>query len=120
MVIASAQHLPAAQYPAGVDPSLCPGYPNCDNALLHNAKPQPRSQPSWAQPQPQWSAPAQNWNSQPSAWNYRVPQWQQPAAIYEPVSNDLSGGDKYIFCSHYFRESCTMIIRSFSTDTQLV
>ncbi|KAG4071728.1 hypothetical protein HA402_011882 [Bradysia odoriphaga] len=92
VVIAYAQHLPAAQYPAGVDPSLCPGYPNCDNALLHNAK----QQPAWSQPQPQWSAPAQNWNIQPSTWNYQVPQWQQPAAIYERVSNDLSsGGDKY-------------------------
>lgn len=97
MVIVSAQHQPAAQYPAGVDPSLCPGYPNCDNALLHNAK----------QPQPQWSAPAQNWNVEPSAWNYKEPQWQpatpqwqpatpqwQPAPIHEPISNDLSGGDK--------------------------
>lgn len=91
MVIASAQHLPAAQYPAGVDPSLCPGYPNCDNALLHNAKPQP----AWSHnPQPQWSAPAQDWNVQPSAWNYQVPQWQQPAAIHEAVSNDLARGDK--------------------------
>lgn len=94
MVVVYAQHLPAAQYPAGVDPSLCPGYPNCDNALLHNAK----SQPAWSQPQPQWSqqqwsAPQQNWNVQPSAWNYQAPQWQ-PAAIHEPVSNDLSGGDK--------------------------
>lgn len=90
MVVAYAQHLPAAQYPAGVDPSLCPGYPNCDNALLHGAK----SQPAWSHPQPQWSAPAQNWNVQPSAWNYQVPQWQEPAAIHESVSNDLSGGDK--------------------------
>lgn len=88
MVIACAQHLPAAQYPAGVDPALCPGYPNCDNVLLHAAK----SQPAWSHPQPQWSAPEQNWNVQPSAWNYQVPQWQQP--IHEPVSNDLSGGDK--------------------------
>lgn len=91
LVIVYGQHLPAAQYPAGVDPSLCPGYPNCDNALLHGAK----TQPAWAQPQQQqWSAPAQNWNVQPSAWNYQVPQWQQPAAIHEQVSNDLSGGDK--------------------------
>lgn len=93
MVLAYAQHPPAAQYPAGVDPSLCPGYPNCDNAVLHGAK----QQPAWSQPQQQWSAPAQNWNVQPAApqWNYQAPQWQQPAAIYEPVSNDLSaGGDK--------------------------
>lgn len=95
MLMAYAQHLPAAQYPAGVDPSLCPGYPNCDNALLHNAKPQP----VYSQPQPQWSAPAQNWNVQPTAWNYQVPQWQQPSApIHEAVSNDLSGGDKYFYC----------------------
>lgn len=94
VVMAYAQHLPAAQYPAGVDPALCPGYPNCDNALLHNTKPQP--QWSSQQPQPQWSVPAQNWNVQPTAWNYQTPQWQQPAAIYEPLSNDLSssGGDK--------------------------
>lgn len=89
MVAVYAQHPQATQFPAGVDPSLCPGYPICDNAVLHNSK----LQATWSQPQPQWSAPVQGWDAQPPTWNYKAPQWE-PAAIHEPTSNDLSGGDK--------------------------
>ncbi|XP_055326043.1 uncharacterized protein LOC129579887 [Sitodiplosis mosellana] len=31
----SAEDLMAARFPADVDPALCPGYPNCDNTILH-------------------------------------------------------------------------------------
>lgn len=34
LVAVSAQQ--PAQYPAGVNPALCPGFPVCDNARLHN------------------------------------------------------------------------------------
>ncbi|TMW54581.1 hypothetical protein DOY81_000375 [Sarcophaga bullata] len=85
---AKPQH-PAAQFPAGVNPQDCPGFPICDNARLHNPnkwqqpwQPQPswqQPQPSWQQPQPQWGAPAPSWQPQP--------QWGAPAPA--------AGGDKF-------------------------
>lgn len=38
LVAVSAQHAAPAKYPAGVNPALCPDFPNCDNARLHNPK----------------------------------------------------------------------------------
>lgn len=34
----SAEEAKPERYPAGLDPLLCPGYPNCDNALLHGTE----------------------------------------------------------------------------------
>lgn len=67
--MALGQHAPVAQFPAGVNPALCPAYPNCDNAYLHNPQ---------QQQQPQWNAPQQNWNQQ-GQWNapQQQPQQQQ-------------------------------------------
>uniref|UniRef100_T1H666 Cuticle protein CPCFC domain-containing protein n=1 Tax=Megaselia scalaris TaxID=36166 RepID=T1H666_MEGSC len=85
IVLISGQHQQAPQYPAGVDPAACPGFPICDNNLLHN--PQAR----WAQPQqpqPQWNTPQ---------WPTPAPSWPTPSWD-APVSNHLadgSGGDKY-------------------------
>lgn len=111
IVLISGQHQQAPQYPAGVDPAACPGFPICDNNLLHNpqarwAQPQ-QPQPQWNQPQPQWNptpqpqwnqwnpTPAPSWNQQPS-WEQQQ-SWNNPQG-YAPVSNHLadgSGGDKY-------------------------
>ena len=90
VAVASAQK--AAQYPAGVDPSKCPNFPICDNAVLHNQAPANH----WA-PAP-YQAPAQQWNQwqEPAApqWN----QWQQPAPQWNPAPYQApapAGGDKY-------------------------
>ncbi|XP_055838149.1 uncharacterized protein LOC129906412 [Episyrphus balteatus] len=120
VAVAAPQHHTAAQFPAGVDPSKCPGFPICDNALLHNQQPsaswstpapswnQQPSQSQWEQPQQQWNQqpqqqwnqpePQQHWNqpqSQPQ-WNQPQPQqqWnhQQPAA-YQAPSNHLSSDE---------------------------
>lgn len=106
VAVAAPQHQPAAQFPAGVDPSKCPGFPICDNALLHSQQPSwGAPAPSWNQPQPQWNPqPQPQWNPQPQPqWNPQPqPQWNQPQpswnpAPYQPPSNHLpgAGGDKY-------------------------
>lgn len=102
-----AQHQQAAQYPAGVDPSRCPAYPNCDNAALHNQQPAQQNQweddgqwnaQQWSAPAAQqWNAPTpQQWNA-PAAqqWGAPAPSWEAPA-IQGPPSNHLTaaGGDK--------------------------
>uniref|UniRef100_U5EF00 Putative cuticle protein 1 n=1 Tax=Corethrella appendiculata TaxID=1370023 RepID=U5EF00_9DIPT len=124
-VSAAPQHLEAARFPAGVNPAACPGYPNCDNAALHNPQPQWNQwnapQPQWnAAPQPQWNpAPQPQWNAAPQPqWNQHAeaapqwdpntknnnPLWNVPAAAQQynypaltgPATNHLgSGGDKY-------------------------
>lgn len=98
VVAVSAQH--AAQYPAGVDPALCPGFPICDNARLHDPKAAAtlpiHDNPLWnahavpgvpttltpaapaVAPQPQWNtvqnivAPQPQWNAIPvhQVWNF--------------------------------------------------
>ncbi|XP_031634814.1 cuticle protein 1 [Contarinia nasturtii] len=84
----SAPQLPAARYPAGVNPALCPGFPICDNSLLHGQAPVPAaySAPAWnhgAQSYAYQSAPAYN-------------QWDAPA-LNDYSTNDIQGpgGDKY-------------------------
>lgn len=113
IAVGYAQHQPAAQFPAGVDPAKCPNFPICDNAALHNQQPQgqwnqwnaPQPQQNWNAPQPQWNAPQpqQNWNAPQPQWNAPQPQWNAPQpqqnwnapAVYGPQSNHLSaGGDK--------------------------
>lgn len=92
LVAVSAQH--AAQYPAGVNPALCPGFPICDNARLHDPKAATalpiHDNPLWnahavpgvpttltpaaPAPQPQWNAapaPQPQWNAAPAP----APQW---------------------------------------------
>ncbi|XP_030388320.1 uncharacterized protein LOC115634610 [Scaptodrosophila lebanonensis] len=103
LALAKPQHPPAAQYPAGVNPQDCPGFPICDNARLHN--PQPWNSPAqhqW-QPQPQWQQPQPQQWQQPAApaWQPQ-PQWQQPAApAWQPQPSwnaapaPAAGGDKY-------------------------
>lgn len=98
--------LPAAQFPAGVNPQACPNYPNCENPAVavsqgpvsqYNAipteyKPQfapqqynaaPRyTQPQYA-PQPQQYAPQpQQYAPQPQQY---APQPQQFAPQYAPA-----------------------------------
>lgn len=104
----------AARYPAGVDPSRCPGFPICDNAALHNANPVPYSAPSYHQPQ-YYSAPApvnyddtgaydpryNDPNFQGNSGYYQAPapapvHYQAPAAYAAPVSNHIAQpADKY-------------------------
>lgn len=103
--MAVAQH--GQQFPAGVNPALCPNYPNCDNAYLHTGQ-QQQQQPQHFQQTRSWShetgAPAVQWN-QPApvapapAWNQPAAHWQQPA---QPAFRSLPaqqhqgvGGDKY-------------------------
>ena len=38
MVAACSAGVAPERFPANVDPKLCPGYPNCDNALLHGTE----------------------------------------------------------------------------------
>lgn len=105
---AAPQHEQPARFPAGVNPALCPGFPICDNSLLHGTAPvawtppaaqpqwhaaQPQwnaLQPQWNAPQPQWNAPQPQWNAAPS-WN----QWDEPQ-VHGPSTNDINGagGDK--------------------------
>ncbi|XP_054740442.1 cuticle protein 1 [Anastrepha obliqua] len=85
--MAKPQHQQAAQYPAGVNPQDCPGFPICDNARLHN--PQPHwgaPAPSW-QPQPQWQQPQPQWQPQPH--------WGAPAPSWQPAPAPSAGGDKF-------------------------
>ncbi|XP_034109504.1 integrator complex subunit 3 homolog [Drosophila sulfurigaster albostrigata] len=97
LVLAKPQHPPAAQYPAGVNPQDCPGFPICDNARLHN----PHSQ--WQQPQPQWQQPQPQWQPQPQQhWQQPQQQWQQPQQQWQPQPSwnaqpapAAGGGDKY-------------------------
>uniref|UniRef100_D3TS36 Salivary secreted protein n=1 Tax=Glossina morsitans morsitans TaxID=37546 RepID=D3TS36_GLOMM len=84
LALAKPQHLPAAQYPAGVNPQDCPGFPICDNARLHNPAARWQSAPAW-KPQPQWSAP--HWQAPAPAWNAPAPAWGAPAPA--------AGGDKF-------------------------
>lgn len=90
---------------------MCPGFPICDNALLHGTAPvrsapqqQWQPQPQWQQPQPQWqqpqaqawSAPVNQWNPQPQTWAAQSwNQWDAPA-LSGPSTNDINGagGDK--------------------------
>ncbi|CAD7076816.1 unnamed protein product [Hermetia illucens] len=81
LATAAPQHQqPASQFPAGVNPALCPGFPICDNALLHNPQP--------AQQGGQWNPAAQHngqWNpadDQSGQWNPAADQSGQwnPAA----------------------------------------
>lgn len=109
LVVVSAQQ--AAKYPAGVDPALCPDFPNCNNELLHGAKSAASTlpiheNPLWnahavpgvpttltpAAPQPQWnSAPAAQpqWNAAPQQqqWNAAPVQPQWNAAPAQPQWN---------------------------------
>lgn len=100
IALSAPQH--AAQYPAGVDPAKCPGFPICDNAALHAKAPanhwnQPAA-PQWRAPQPQWQpAPQPQWQPAPQQWQPQ-PQWQAPAP--QPQWNQVEqvsgkGGDKY-------------------------
>lgn len=109
------QHDQPARYPAGVNPALCPGFPICDNAVLHGTAPQ-HAAPiarAWNAPvhhQQQWNpiglnhlphASAHSWNNivqshnqhhiDARAWD----QWNTAAGLPEPI-NDISGpgGDK--------------------------
>lgn len=50
IAVASASALEADRYPAGVNPALCPGYPLCDNSLLHSGIPSQWTE--WAAPVP--------------------------------------------------------------------
>uniref|UniRef100_A0A336M3M2 CSON008013 protein n=1 Tax=Culicoides sonorensis TaxID=179676 RepID=A0A336M3M2_CULSO len=106
----------AARYPAGVDPSRCPGFPICDNAALHNVNPVPYSAPSYHQPQ-YYSAPAPTNYDDTGAYDprYNDPNFQgnnggyyqapapvqhyQPAPVQyaAPVSNHIAApaADKY-------------------------
>lgn len=114
LVAVSAQQ--PAQFPAGVNPALCPNFPVCDNARLHDPKaattlpihdnplwnahavpgvpttldavPQPQWNTAPAQPQPQWNAaPQPQWNSAPQPqWN-AAPQPQWNAAPAQHVWN---------------------------------
>ena len=76
VAVAYGQHQPAAQYPAGVDPSSCPSYPNCDNAALHNQQPHNAGQWNPAPAQQQWNAP-NSWNNQQDdgQWHDDTAQW---------------------------------------------
>lgn len=101
---AVAQHLEAAKYPAGVDPSSCPNYPNCDNAALHNKnqyqQPQQYNQQynqQYYNPQPQQNyynpQPQQNYYNPQPQQNYYNPQQYQ--SLPGPANNHLgAGGDK--------------------------
>ncbi|XP_011208754.2 cuticle protein 1 [Bactrocera dorsalis] len=95
LALAKPQHLPAAQYPAGVNPQDCPGFPICDNARLHN--PQAHwgaPAPAW-QPQPQWGAPAPSWQQQ-QQWGAPAPSWQgAPAPSWQGAPGASAGGDKF-------------------------
>lgn len=110
----------AARYPAGVDPSKCPGFPICDNAALHGTNPVPYSAPSYHQPQ-YYQAPAPvNYDdtgaydaryndpnfqgnngyhqAAPTHYQAQAPAHYQPApsAYAAPVSNHLAqAADKY-------------------------
>lgn len=107
---AAPQH--AAQYPAGVDPSKCPGFPICDNAALHNVAPVPYSAPSYHQPQYYQAPAATNYddtgaydpryndpNFQGSNGYYQAAapaHYQAPQAYAAPVSNHIAQpADKY-------------------------
>ncbi|CAD7076815.1 unnamed protein product [Hermetia illucens] len=106
---AAPQHPPAAQFPAGVNPALCPGFPVCDNALLHN--PQPHQSGHWGAPAPAWNNPAPSWNNPAPSWNNPAPAWNNPApaghwgapaapawgapALTGPAGNALPPADKF-------------------------
>lgn len=95
---AAPQHDQPARYPAGVNPALCPGFPICDNALLHGTAPVGGPAPqAWGAPQPNpWNLGAQSWNNI-VAHAQPVNQWNQwdAQALHDP-SNDISGpgGDR--------------------------
>ena len=96
LAAAKPQHQQAAQYPAGVNPADCPGFPICDNERLHN--PQARwaqpAAPAWNQPQPSWQPqPQPSWNAPAPAWQPQ-PQWGAPAAPAWGAPAP-AGGDKY-------------------------
>ncbi|XP_031637169.1 uncharacterized protein LOC116349737 [Contarinia nasturtii] len=86
-LVAAVQSAPQL-YPAGVDPALCPGFPICDNAMLHGVPAVPESPVApegraIQQAQPQWSAPVQQARTVPE-WTAPVqqapvqPQWTAP------------------------------------------
>lgn len=106
VALASAQHQEAARFPAGVDPSSCPSYPNCDNAALHNQQPHNQWNPQPAANQwNQWNpTPAPSWNQQPAQqqwnqWDHQPAQQQWNNAPAAPQWNAApapsTGGDKY-------------------------
>jgi hypothetical protein len=94
----------AAQYPAGVDPAKCPGFPICDNAALHNQAPA-HSAPHWQQQQwqqpkqwQQWEQPQQYQWQEPKQWAAPAPQWAAPAPAYnhnQVGEINGKGGDKF-------------------------
>lgn len=110
----------AARYPAGVDPSRCPGFPICDNAALHGTAPVPYSAPSYHQPQ-YYQAPApanfddtgaydaryndpnfqgnNGYYQQAAPAHYQAPapaHYQAPTPYAAPVSNHIAQpADKY-------------------------
>ncbi|XP_055317794.1 cuticle protein 1 [Sitodiplosis mosellana] len=92
------QHDQPARYPAGVNPALCPGFPICDNSLLHGTPPVPAAPHAAYTGSPAWNHGAQSYayHSAP-AYN----QWNQPqhydAHDYDYSTNDINGpgGDKY-------------------------
>ncbi|XP_017468738.1 PREDICTED: cuticle protein 1-like [Rhagoletis zephyria] len=86
--LAKPQHLPAAaQYPAGVNPQDCPGFPICDNARLHNP------QSHWGAPAPAWQ-PQQQWGAPAPAWQPEQ-HWGAPAPSWQPAPAPSAGGDKF-------------------------
>ncbi|XP_063701885.1 uncharacterized protein LOC134831962 [Culicoides brevitarsis] len=87
VVYASAAPQHAAQYPAGVDPSKCPGFPICDNAALHGVNPAPYSAPSYHQPQYYQQPAAQNYD-ETGAYDprYNDPNFQGPQSYYQPAA----------------------------------
>ncbi|XP_067632032.1 cuticle protein 1 [Eurosta solidaginis] len=91
--LAKPQHH-AAQYPAGVNPQDCPGFPICDNARLHNKQAQwGAPAPAW-QPQPHWQAPAAAWQAPASSWQEPAPSWQ-PQPHWGAPAPAPAGGDKF-------------------------
>ncbi|XP_068144065.1 cuticle protein 1 [Drosophila tropicalis] len=91
LALAKPQHQQAAQYPAGVNPQDCPGFPICDNARLHRLH-NPQAHNQW-QPQPQWQQPQQQWQPQPQ-WQQPQQQWQ-PQPSWNAAPAPSAGGDKY-------------------------
>ncbi|KAJ8977805.1 hypothetical protein NQ317_000062 [Molorchus minor] len=79
--------LPAAQYPAGVDPKSCPNFPNCANpAVAVSQGPEQYHATSQYQPQQYQSNPQyQNQQYQPIPQYQPTPQYQpqQPQAHYK-------------------------------------
>ncbi|CAH0551880.1 unnamed protein product [Brassicogethes aeneus] len=82
--------LPAAKYPAGIDPASCPDFPNCNNPLVAISNDpaavrqfQPAQQPQHQQYQPQQYQPQQY--QQPRQYQQPQQQYQGSISQYNPV-----------------------------------